>query len=367
MRRRMAERWLDASDDYLRMQQKANDTTTVLGSVSRALRVIIQSSVLAVGAYLVINQEATAGVMLAATILSARALAPIELAIANWKSFVTARQSWLRLSDALAAVPVEEERIALPAPTRSLRLTAVTLVPPGSGAAALHEVSFTLIAGNALGVIGPSGSGKSSLARALVGVWRPVRGTIRLDGATLEQWSADAFGRFVGYLPQEVELFEGTVAENISRFEADSDPTKLIAAATAAGVHEVILRLPQGYKTQVGEGGAMLSGGQRQRIALARALYGDPFLVVLDEPNSSLDALGEQALTSAIAAIRARGGIAVVIAHRPSAVSAVDHILVLNEGRLQAFGPRDRVLQQLGQPPAAATESKVARTTGSSR
>jgi PrtD family type I secretion system ABC transporter len=235
MRRRMTERWLDASDDYLRMQQRTNDTTTVLGSLSRAFRVIIQSGVLAVGAYLVINQEATAGVMLAATILSARALAPIELAIANWKSFVTARQSWLRLSDAFNAVPVEEERIALPAPARSLRLTAVTLVPPGSGAAALYDVSFTLIAGNALGVIGPSGSGKSSLARALVGVWRPVRGTIRLDGATLDQWSADAFGRFVGYLPQEVELFEGTVAENISRFEADSDPTKLIAAATAAG------------------------------------------------------------------------------------------------------------------------------------
>jgi ATP-binding cassette subfamily C protein len=362
MRGRVAERWLGSSDDYLTMQQAVNDTTTAFGSLSRALRAMTQSGVLALGAYLVINQEATAGVMLAATIVSARALAPIELAIANWRGFVTARQGWSRLAEAFAAVPIEEERIALPAPARNLRLTAVTLVPPRSSSAALHDVSFTLIAGNALGVIGPSGSGKSSLARALVGVWKPARGTIRLDGATLDQWNPDTFGRFIGYLPQEVELFEGTVADNIARFDPDSDPTKLIAAATAAGVHEVILRLPQGYQTQVGEGGAMLSGGHRQRIALARALYGDPFLVVLDEPNSSLDALGEQALTNAIGAIRARGGIAVVIAHRPSAVSAVDHMLVLNEGRLQAFGPRDRILQQLGHPAAAVAEIKASRT-----
>jgi ATP-binding cassette subfamily C protein len=361
MRPRMNERWLQASEAYLETQQAVNDTTTLFGSLSRTLRVVVQSGVLGLGAYLVIDQQATAGVMLAATILAARALAPVELTIANWKGFVTARQSWRRLSEAFAAVPREDERIALPPPARNLRLTTVTVVPPGTGAAALHDVSFTLIAGNALGVIGPSGSGKTSLARALVGVWKAARGTIRLDGATLDQWSSDMFGGFVGYLPQEVELFEGTVAENISRFDSGSDPTKLIAAATAAGVHDIILRLPQGYKTQVGEGGGMLSGGQRQRIALARALYGDPFLVVLDEPNSNLDAPGEQALTQAIAAIRARGAIAVVIAHRPSAVSAVDHILVLNEGRVQAFGARDRILPQLMQPGAAAAEGKVAR------
>ena len=260
--------------------------------------------------------------------------------------------------------------MSLPDPMRNLRVTSITLVPPGMGAAALHEVSFTLAAGSALGVIGPSGSGKTSLARALVGVWRPVRGAIRLDGATLDQWSQDVLGRFIGYLPQEVELFDGTVAENIARFEPEADPTKLIAAATAAGVHDVILRLPQGYKTQVGEGGAALSGGQRQRIALARALYGDPFLVVLDEPNSNLDALGEEALTHAIRAVRARGGIAVVIAHRPSAVAAVDHILVLNEGRVQAFGARDRILQQLRQPapaPAAVAAEAQAASGGRSR
>ena len=360
MRRRLTAQWLQANDAYLESQQVANDMVAGLGSLSRVLRVVLQSGVLGIGAWLVINQEATAGVMLAATILCARALAPVDLAIANWKGFVAARQSWARLSEALVAAPPEEEWIALPPPARNLRLTAVTMVPPGSGAAALHDVSFTLIAGNALGVIGPSGSGKTSLARALVGVWQPVRGTVRLDGATIDQWSPDAFGGFVGYLPQEVELFEGTVAQNIARFERDADPTKLIAAATAAGVHEIILRLPQGYKTPVGEGGGLISGGQRQRIALARALYGDPFLVVLDEPNSSLDALGEQALTKAIATIRDRGGIAVVIAHRPSAVAAVDHILVLNEGRVQAFGTREAILQQVT-PPAAAAEKKVER------
>src|SRR5262249_49057865 len=195
------------------------------------------------------------------------------------------------------------------------------LVPPGTGAAALHDVGSWLMAGNALGVIGPSGSGKTSLARALVGVWKPARGTVRLDGATLDQWSPDVLGRFVGYLPQEVELFEGTVAQNIARFEADAEPARFIPAGPAPGVHDVILRLPQGYKTEVGEGGMRLSGGQRQRIALARALYGDPFLVVLDEPNSNLDVPGEQALTRAIAAIPARAGIAVVISHRPSAPS----------------------------------------------
>jgi ATP-binding cassette subfamily C protein len=307
----------------------------------------MQSAVLAIGAYLVINQQATAGIMLAATILSARALAPVELAIGNWKGFLAARQSWRHLGEVLAAVPLLERQIELPLPTRNLRVISVTVVPPGAGAAALHEVSFSLVAGNVLGVIGPSGSGKSSLARAIVGVWKSARGTIRLDAATLDQWNPDAIGRFIGYLPQEIDLFEGTVAQNISRFEPDVDPTRLIAAATAAGIHDVILRLPRGYKTEVGEDGALLSGGQRQRIALARALYGDPFLVVLDEPNSNLDTPGEQALTRAIHGIRARHGIAIVIAHRPNIVAAADQLLVLNEGRVQAFGPRDQILQQL--------------------
>jgi ATP-binding cassette subfamily C protein len=355
MRRRMAEIWTKTNDAYLQTQQSASDMVAGFGSLSRVLRLIVQAGVLGLGAYLVIQQEVTAGVMLAATILSARALSPVELAIANWRPFVAARQSWRRLSETLAAVPVEELQIALPPPARNLRVVTVTLVPPGRNSAVLHEVGFQLAAGSALGVIGPSGSGKTSLARALVGVWKPARGAIRLDGATLDQWNSDALGRHIGYLPQEVELFEGTVAQNIARFQADADPKLLMTAAVAAGVHDFILRLPQGYKTEVGENGAMLSGGQRQRIAFARALYGDPFLVVLDEPNSNLDAVGEQALTNAIAAIRARGGIAVVIAHRPSAVAAVDQILVLNEGRMQAFGPKQQILQQPPPPaPAAA-------------
>jgi ATP-binding cassette subfamily C protein PrsD len=218
----------------------------------------------------------------------------------------------------------------------------------------VHEVSFALKAGSALGVIGPTGSGKSSLARALIGVWKPTRGVIRLDGATLDQWSVERRGEFIGYLPQEVELFAGTVAQNVARFSANPDAGRLIAAAQAAGVHEVILRLPNGYETQVGDAGALLSGGQRQRIALARALYGDPFLVVLDEPNSNLDAPGEQALGAAIASIRARGGICVVIAHRPGAIAAVDQVLILNEGHVQALGPREQVLARAAVSPRRA-------------
>jgi ATP-binding cassette subfamily C protein len=305
----------------------------------------------------VIIQETTVGVMLAATILTARALAPVDIAIANWRTFVAARQSWRRLSDTFTTVPAEPERTPLPPPAQSLQLTAVSLAAPGGASVVLFDVSLALRAGSALGVIGPSGSGKSSLARALVGIWKPARGVIRLDGATLDQWPTEALGKFIGYLPQEVELFSGTVAQNIARFESGGDPARLIAAARAAGVHEIILRLPNGYETQVGEAGALLSGGQRQRVALARALYGDPFLVVLDEPNSNLDAPGEQALANAILGVRARGGIAIVIAHRPSAIGAVDHVLILNEGRAQAFGPRDKIIQPpvrpLQQEPAA--------------
>jgi ATP-binding cassette subfamily C protein len=321
---------------------------------------MLQSGVLALGAYLVVQQEASAGVIIAATILTSRALAPIELAIANWRSIIAARQSWRALGVALDEVPTEIERVPLPPPRQTLRVTSLSVVAPGSVTPSLHEVSFTLTAGTALGLIGPSGSGKSSLARALVGVWKPARGVIRLDGATPDQWSADALGRHIGYLPQEVELFAGTVAQNIARFEPNPDPAQLIAAAKTAGVHELILRLPNGYETDVGDAGSRLSGGQRQRVALARALYRDPFLVVLDEPNSNLDARGEQALTHAIASVRTRGGIAIVIAHRPSAVRAVDRVMILNEGRVQAFGARDTILGtgQPANPPSAAPSAR---------
>jgi ATP-binding cassette subfamily C protein len=252
-------------------------------------------------------------------------------------------------------MPAERERLALPRPENSLSVEQVSAVPPGTGKAVVHDVTFALRRGQGLGIIGPSASGKSSLARLIVGVWPPARGKVRLDGAALEQWSPEALGGHIGYLPQTVELFAGTVAANISRFDHAPDPDAVIAAARAAGVHDLILHLPDGYATEIGEGGAALSAGQRQRIALARALYGEPFLVVLDEPNSNLDADGEAALTRALLDVRRRGGIVVVIAHRPSALAAVDTVLFLRDGRTQALGPRVEVLRSVtSAPPAPA-------------
>ena len=243
--------------------------------------------------------------------------------------------------------------MALPAPCKSLAVEAVNVAPPGVQRLVVRDVRFRLEAGQALGVIGPSASGKSSLARALVGVWQPARGKVRLDGAALEQWPPEDLGRHVGYLPQDVELFDGTVADNIARFEAQPDPAAVIAAAQAADIHELILRLPEAYDTVIGEGGLALSAGQRQRLALARALYRDPFLVVLDEPNSNLDAEGDQALTQAIGSVRSRGGVLVVVAHRPSALIAVDLVLAMANGEAQAFGPKDEVLRKVLRPAGA--------------
>jgi PrtD family type I secretion system ABC transporter len=365
MRGWMEGRWLREGSVYLDHQQRTADVTGGLGSVSHMMRMTLQSGVLALGAYLVIMQEASAGIMLAAAVVSVRALAPVELAIANWRSFIAVRQSWARLHELLTAVPSAPQKVRLPAPTQTLRLTALSLVAPGSTTTVLHDVNFSLAAGSALGVIGPSGSGKSSLARALAGAWAAARGVIRLDNATLDQWEDDHRGRFIGYLPQDIELFTGTVAENITRFDPNADPDALIAAARAAGVHDTILRLPKGYEMEVGEAGRFLSGGQRQRIALARALYGEPFLVILDEPNSNLDAAGDKALAEAIGATRARGGIVILIAHRPSALAAVDQILVLNEGHVHACGPREKILPQLmptshpAAPAAAPTAASI--------
>jgi ATP-binding cassette, subfamily C, bacterial PrsD len=359
MKQRMADLWSERTQAYLDAQRLTSDLTGMFGSASRFLRMILQSGVLALGAYLVINQQATAGVMLAATILSIRALAPIELAIANWRGFITARASFSRLNDALIAKPARPPMTPLPAPKSDIRVTSLSLTAPGTDMVVLHEVSFALRAGSAIAVIGPSGSGKSTLARALVGVGAPARGVIRIDGAALAQWDQLALGPSIGYLPQDVALFRGTVAQNISRFAATPDASRLIAAARAADVHDLILRLPGGYETEVGDGGLMLSGGQRQRIALARALYGDPFLVVLDEPNSNLDSEGERALTRAIAGVRARGGIVVVIAHRPAVLQAVDHLLVLNEGRMQTFGTTAAILPMLTPKTAEAAPAPV--------
>jgi ATP-binding cassette subfamily C protein len=357
---RIGRRWGEANAAYLAHQQRSSDVAGGFGALSKVLRMLLQSAVLAVGAYLVIDGQATGGIMIASSILTSRALAPVELAIANWKGFVAARQGWRRLQEGLARTAPAAAPLQLPAPRQGLTVDNAGTGAPGSQRFALQDVSFQLAAGSGLGIIGPSASGKSSLARMLVGVWPTWRGKVRLDNAALEQWRPEDLGRHIGYLPQDVELFAGTVAQNIARFEPDPDPEAVIAAARAANVHEMILHLPDGYDTQVGEAGAALSGGQRQRLALARALYGEPFLVVLDEPNSNLDNEGEQALTAAILGVRARGGIVVVIAHRPSAIAGVDLVLVMGEGRAQSFGPKDEILSRVLRPvPTGAPEPRM--------
>jgi PrtD family type I secretion system ABC transporter len=355
MSQRLAARWSAANAKYMAAQEGASDVAGGLGAASKVLRMALQSAVLAVAAYLTIFQEATAGVIIASSILVSRALAPVELAIAHWRNFVGARQGWRRLSELMGRLASGETPMALPAPSASLAVEAVTIVPPGQQNAVVQNLSFRMASGQGLGIIGPSAAGKSSLARAVVGVWQPSRGKIRLDSAALEQWPLDDLGRHIGYVPQDVELFDGTVAENIARFEPDPDPAAIVAAAQAAGVHELILRLADGYETQIGEGGATLSAGQRQRLALARALYGDPFLVVLDEPNSNLDSEGDQALTRAILGVRERGGLVVVIAHRPTALAGVDLVLAMANGQSQAFGPKEEVLRKVLQTPRAVT------------
>jgi ATP-binding cassette subfamily C protein len=342
--------WKAVNDHYITVQRKASDVAGGLGSMSRVLRLLLQSLVLGVGAYLVLRQEATAGVIIAGSIIAARALAPVEIAISNWRGFVSARQGQVRLNQLLESIPPAPEMISLPAPEKALTVEHASAVPPGTSVVVAHDVSFRLEAGQGLGVIGPSASGKSSLIRLLVGVWQPARGKVRLDGAALDQWSPEELGRHVGYLPQDVELFEGTIAENIARFSEQPDPMRVFEAARAAGVHEMILRFPSGYETRIGEGGATLSAGQRQRLALARALFHDPFLVVLDEPSSNLDAEGEAALTQAILGVRNRKGIVVVVAHRPSALAGVDQVLMMAEGRVQAVGPKDEVLAKVLRP-----------------
>lgn len=364
---RMAARWGEANRKYMASQQRTTDVGGGFGAISKVLRMMLQSGVLAVGAYLVIHQEATAGIIIAGSILSARALAPVDLAIANWRGFIAARQSWQRLNKLLAAIPVQAPPIPLHAPARRLQAEAISAAPPGVNKVMLHDIAFRLEAGQGLGIIGPSGSGKSTLARILVGVWLPLRGKVRLDGAALDQWSPDLLGRHIGYLPQDVELLTGTVAENIARFEAEPDADAIIAAAKAVGVHDLIVNLPQGYDTPVGQHGTSLSAGQAQRVALARAVYRNPFLVVLDEPNSHLDSDGDTALTRAILGVRERKGIVIVIAHRPSAIAGVDQIMVMHEGRMQAFGPKDEVLSKVLQRPASAPSPlKVVPESGSS-
>lgn len=349
----LQKRWEKLNTAHLANQLKASDAVGGVGTISKVLRMVLQSGMLGLGALLVIKGELSGGAIIACSIIMSRALAPIETSIAHWRGFVAARQSHRRLVELFKLVGVKgEELLELPAPKINVIAENLTVVPPGGDRPVLQGVSFGLAAGDGLGIIGPSGSGKSSLVRVLVGAWNPVPngGVVRIDGAALDQWRPEQLGRHIGYLPQGIELFEGTVAENIARFDENAEDAAIVEAATAAGVHDMVVHLPKGYQTQVGEGGMLLSAGQRQRIALARALYGNPFLVVLDEPNSNLDQVGEVALTEAMLSVRRRCGIVVVVAHRPSALVAVDKVLGLVGGRVQAFGPKEEALRRLLQP-----------------
>lgn len=355
----LLKRWTVVNNQHRQAQQSAADTVTGLGGLAKSIRLLLQSGVLALGAYLVIQQQATAGIIIASSILSSRALSPAEQVVANWKGFLATRQSWQRLSSLLQKLPEEEIVTQLPLPRQSLSAENISMRLPNQERAVLMDISFQLEAGQSLGIIGPSASGKSTLARVIAGVWQAERGKVCLDGAEIRQWSRADIGKFVGYLPQDVELFSGTIAENISRF-ADAPPSEdVIAAARAAGVHEMIVAMPQGYETQIGDGGSVLSAGQRQRIGLARALYGNPFLLVLDEPNSNLDAQGDSALAQAIAGVRMRGGVVVVITHRPSILASCEMVMVLMAGRISKYGRRDEVLQPAGRvvPPQGQSQN----------
>jgi ATP-binding cassette, subfamily C, bacterial len=341
---RAVERFAKANHDHLALNTKASDITGTMAAMSRVLRMLLQSGLLGLGAYLTIKGELSAGAIIAVSVASGRALAPVDQIIANWKGIAGARQAWTQLRDTLVALSAERKPVSLPTPRQSLRVENLTVASPANGRVLLSDVSFELQAGQAVAVIGPSGGGKSTLIRALAGVWPVLRGTVRYDDVDLAQWDPSRMGEVLGYLPQEVGLLNGTVRDNISRFDPNRDSDGIYKAAMAANVHKMISQLPDGYDTEVGALGTALSAGQRQRIGLARALYQDPFVVLLDEPNASLDAAGERALNDTIKAIRARGGIAVVVAHRPSVLAAVDMVAAVHAGRLAAFGTKEEVL-----------------------
>ena len=339
-------RWADQNRKMLGIQRTGGDRSTVFSSMTKSIRFLLQSLVLALGAYLVIRGEMTGGLMIAASVVTSRALAPIEQVIGQWRGFVAARQAYQRIKRYLASEPaVGTTRLPLPKETLTVRQLATG--PQGAQKPVITGIQFDLVAGDGLGILGPSGSGKSSLARSLLGVWPLMGGELRLDGALFQHYDPAQIGKIVGYLPQRADLFEGSVAENIARFSADASSEAVIAAARLANCHDLISSLPNGYDTQVGVSGDNLSAGQRQRVGLARALYGDPFLVILDEPNANLDAEGDAALSDAIRVIRERGGIVIVVAHRPSAVLAVDKLLFMKGGRQVVFGPKQEVLKQI--------------------
>lgn len=338
-------RWRESRREMLRQQTIGSERGAYLQGLIRFFRLALQSAIIGVGAWMTINGEVTAGVIYAAAILLARTLSPIEQLVGGWRSFVAARAAAKRVDD-LITMPAPGEAMRLPAPEGRLSVESVSYFAAGVAKPILHAVSFALQPGERLAVIGPSGAGKSSLARLLVGVWRPRNGAVRLDGADVHAWNRVDFGRHVGYLPQEVELFEGTIRENIARF-GEATPEQIIAAAMRAGVHDLILRMPDGYDTQVGTGGGVLSGGTRQRIGLARALLGDPRLLVLDEPNSNLDSDGERALLAVLNEAKTQGMTTVVISHRSGVLAAVDKILFLRDGVVERLAPRNEFMAAL--------------------
>jgi PrtD family type I secretion system ABC transporter len=346
MTRALSDQWKTARGAALKAAVAASDSGGGLTAATKAVRLLLQSAVLALGAWLVLLNELTAGAMIAASILLGRALAPVEQLVGHWPQFQRGLSAWRDLGKLLAAVPPETPRMALPRPEARLEVLDLVVVPPGETQPTLRGVSFAAAPGDAIAVIGPSASGKSSLARTLAGVWPAARGEIRLAGADLPQYDRDQLGQWLGYLPQDVVLFSGTVAQNVSRFVPDATPDTIIAAAQQAAAHELILSLPQGYDTVLTEGGGRISGGQRQRIGLARAFYGEPTVLILDEPNASLDDPGVQALNRAIATARAAGKVVLVMSHRPSALAECNLVLILDNGQMRGFGPRDEVLSR---------------------
>jgi len=348
----LRERWFGGHQAFLAQQNLASEKTALISAWSKGVRLALQSLVLGLGALLAVQGEITPGMMIAGSILMGRVLSPIDQLIAVWKQWSSARLAYARLSEMLQANPPRPARMSLPTPKGELSVEQLSACAPGSRRPALANLGFTLPAGQVLGVIGPSGCGKSTLARLLVGAWTPLAGKVRLDGAELSQWDRQQLGPHIGYLPQDIQLFAGSIAENIARFgEVNAD--QVLAAAQMAGVHQLILQLPQGYDTRLGEGGAGLSGGQKQRIALARTLYGLPALIVLDEPNANLDEAGEQALLQAIAQLKQQRRTLVLITHKPNVLSLTDQLMILREGQLQAFGPTTRVLESMHKPKAA--------------
>ncbi|WP_081948874.1 type I secretion system permease/ATPase [Litchfieldella xinjiangensis] len=353
-------RWASRHDAALIKQSQASDRASSLSNLSKVLRILAQSLILGLGALLVLDGSVTPGMMIASSIIMGRALAPIDQMIGSWKSFTGSREAYQRLNGLLEDVPDAARRLSLPAPKGELALESVTVVPPGGAKPSLQDINLHVAPGEHVGIIGPSAAGKTSLARALLGIWAPQSGDVRLDGANLEHWNRDELGPYLGYLPQDIELFDGTVSENIARF-GELDDAKVVEAATKAGVHEMILRLPNGYDTPISATSGVLSRGQRQRVGLARALYGNPVLVVLDEPNANLDDAGERALAAAIRQLKTEGVTMFVITHRRSVLNSVDKLLVLNQGQVRLFGPRDQVVARLS-PAGPASPSSKPRT-----